>query len=321
MPITATLNATMGSALIGVICAAALYGVSCVQTWFYFHRYGPTDVWYIKVLVAVVFVFDSVHQVLISHTVYWYVITNYSHPQELSRLVWSILLEVLFNGLIGFIVQSFLTMRVWRLSNRNIPLTVLTASLVLAEFACSVVFTIQSLQLHTWAELGELKGLSMSVNVLGAVSDFLIAMILVYYLRQSKTGFKRSDNMISKLIAFSVSTGLLTSICAILSLVSIVVWGNTLIYVAFYFCLGRLYFNSVLATLNARKDIRADADPEDITFSLQTFSKARNLSAPKPPTISIKIDTIHEVEAAQSQKSCNSTEKSQEEEDLMVPQV
>ncbi|KAJ6627488.1 hypothetical protein B0H10DRAFT_389486 [Mycena sp. CBHHK59/15] len=314
----ATIENTMGAALLGVIGAAGLYGVSCVQIWYYFNRYGSTDSWYIKFLVCLVFVFDSTHQALISHTVYWYVITNYSHPEALVNLVWSILLEVLFNGFIGLIVQSFLTMRVWRLSNKNLTLTAITASLVLAEFGCSVAFTIQSLQLETWTELGELKSLSMSVNVLGAASDVIITSILVFYLHQSRTGFKKSDTMISKLIMFSVSTGLLTSICAVASLLSILLWGQTLIYVAFYFSLGRLYFNSVLATLNARKDIRAlTDDPEDLTFSLQTLSKVpRNMNS-RRPTISIKIDTTHEVEAEQDSNSCV-TEKSNKEEDLMI---
>ncbi|KAJ7228989.1 hypothetical protein GGX14DRAFT_692836 [Mycena pura] len=313
----ATIDNTMGSALLGVIGAAGLYGVSCVQTWYYFNRYGSTDIWYIKALVGLVFAFDSIHQALISHTVYWYIITNYNNPEALSRLVWSILLEVLFNGLIGLIVQAFLTMRVWRMSNRNKALTAIVALLVVAEFGCSVAFTVESMKLGTWKELGELKGLSMTVNVLGAVSDFVIAVILVFYLRRSRTGFKKSDTMITKLIVFSVSTGLLTSVCAIASLVSIIIWGQTLIYVAFYFSLGRLYFNSVLATLNARKDIRAFGDdPEDFSFSLQTLSKARNMSGVKRPTISIKIDTTHEVEIEHSEKSCNSEkskEKSQEE--------
>ncbi|KAJ6516242.1 hypothetical protein C8R45DRAFT_1142012 [Mycena sanguinolenta] len=346
----ASIDNTMGSALLGCIFAAGLYGVSCVQTWYYFNRYGSTDHWYIKALVGLVFVCDSVHQALISHTVYWYVITNYSRPEALSNLVWSILvsvsavdrffvdtraqLEVLFNGLIGLVVQSFLTMRVWRLSNRNKCLTAITvyrsysavidndiakASLVLAEFGCSVAFTIQSMQLHTWEELAQLKGLSMSVNVLGAAADFLIALILVFYLRRSRTGFKKSDTMITKLIMFTVSTGLLTSICALASLVSILVWGQTLIYVAFYFSLGRLYFNSVLATLNARKDIRAMTDdPEDLTFSLQTFSKGpRNMNSKTRPTISIKIETHETAEVERhSEKSCT-TDKSQEE-DRMI---
>ncbi|KAK7061421.1 hypothetical protein R3P38DRAFT_3166393 [Favolaschia claudopus] len=263
----------------------------------------PIFVRYIKTLVGGVFVCDTVHQALISHTVYWYVISNYGNPDALPRLVWSILLEVLFNGFIGLIVQSFLMMRVWRLSNGNIILTLVASSFVLAEFAwrlaqfalvLRLVFTIQSLSFQTWAELRELKGLSMAVNIIGAVSDTVITAILVYYLRRSRTGFKRSDTMITKLIQFSVSTGFLTSVCAIASLISILTWPQTLIYVVFYFSLGRLYFNSVLATLNARKDIRAITDdPEDVTFSLQSFSKARSMSSKTviiiPPQIALTL--------------------------------
>ncbi|KAF7313514.1 hypothetical protein HMN09_00507300 [Mycena chlorophos] len=355
------LDNTIGSSFVGVVVAATLYGVSCVQTWFYFSRYGASDVWYIKTLVCVCLAFDTIHQALISHTVYFYAITNYNNPEALERLVWSILLEVLFNvgpcstaalplliisvaqGLIGLLVQGFLTMRVWRLSNRNICLTVVAGALVLAEFGCSVgefPFTIQSMQLKTWQDLGQLKPLSMTVNVLGAASDFVIAMILVYYLRRSRTGFKKSDTMIRKLIVFSVTTGLLVGVCAIASLVSILLWGQTLIYVAFYFSLGRLEFNTLLATLNARKDILAD-DPEDISFSLQTMSKVvpRKLNSGVNPrfcflgtmrllnqvfcfqhraTLSIKIDTTHEVNSDRlSERSCNSP-KSQETEEMMV---
>ncbi|KAF7301610.1 hypothetical protein MIND_00726500 [Mycena indigotica] len=308
-----TLGNTIGCSFVGVVAAAALYGVSCVQTWFYFNRYGTTDIWYIKALVLICLGFDTIHQALISHTVYWYCVTNFNNPDALSMLVWSILLEVLFNGLIGLIVQSFLIMRVWRLSNRNLVLTIFAGSLVLAEFGCSVVFTVQSMKLKTWKDLEQLKPLSMTVNVLGAMSDFVIALALVFYLRRSRTGFRKSDMMISKLIVFSVSTGLLTTLCAIASLVSIVLWGDTLIYVAFYFSLGRLYFNSVLATLNARKDLLAD-DPDDITFSLQTISKVvpRKLSSPQQQrTISIKIQTTREVDGGgkHSERSCHSAQE------------
>nr|GAT53810.1 predicted protein [Mycena chlorophos] len=330
------LDNTIGSSFVGVVVAATLYGVSCVQTWFYFSRYGASDVWYIKTLVCVCLAFDTIHQALISHTVYFYAITNYNNPEALERLVWSILLEVLFNGLIGLLVQGFLTMRVWRLSNRNVCLTVVAGALVLAEFGCSPlpsnrtehslchqhrIHRNESMQLKTWQDLGQLKPLSMTVNVLGAASDFVIAMILVYYLRRSRTGFKKSDTMIRKLIVFSVTTGLLVGVCAIASLVSILLWGQTLIYVAFYFSLGRLEFNTLLATLNARKDILAD-DPEDISFSLQTMSKVvpRKLSSGvnHRATLSIKIDTTHEVNSDRlSERSCNSP-KSQETEEMMV---
>ncbi|KAJ7937381.1 hypothetical protein B0H13DRAFT_212079 [Mycena leptocephala] len=297
----ATLDNTMGASLLGCIFAAGLYGVSCVQTWYYFNRYGGTDLWYIKTLVGVVFVCDSIHQALISHTVYWYVITNYSHPDALSNLVWSILLEVLFNGLIGLIVQSFLTMRVWRLSNRNIALTVITASLVLAEFGCSVAFTIQSLQLRTWKDLGELKGLSMSVNVLGAWRFFhcLDSCLLSTAISNWIQKVRHHDYQAHYVFRFNGSLDK----CLRIGLSHI----NPCLATDPHIC-GLLLF-----------DIRASTDdPEDLTFSLQTLSKVpRNMSSIRRPTISIKIETHETVEAERhSEKSCT-TEKSQEE-DLMI---
>ncbi|TRM68470.1 hypothetical protein BD626DRAFT_565306 [Schizophyllum amplum] len=299
-----TVDNTVGAALVGALCAAALYGVSCVQTWWYFTRYS-TDVWYIKSLVLLAFVFDTVHQVLISHTVYYYVVSNYNNPGILLNMTWSILLEVLFNGLIGLLVQGFLTMRVWKLSNKCRWLTVLITGFVISEFACSVAFTAKSLELSTWRELSSLKPLSMTVNVLGAAADVIIAAGLFFYLQRSRTGFKKSDTMISKLILFAVSTGMLTSICAIASLISIVVWGDTLIYVAFYF--RQTYSNSLLATLNARKDIRdLIDDPESLSFSLQTRSKSvhnRTYGSQRPNNISVQIETIQERVREQEQRS------------------
>ncbi|KAF8156415.1 hypothetical protein K438DRAFT_2026306 [Mycena galopus ATCC 62051] len=105
----ASIDNTMGSALLGYIFKAGLYGVFCVQTWYYFNRYGSTDHWFNKALVGLVFVCDSIHQrvrleslaflhlLITGLKVYWHVITNYSRPEGLSNLVWSILLEVLFN--------------------------------------------------------------------------------------------------------------------------------------------------------------------------------------------------------------------------------
>ncbi|KAF8192573.1 hypothetical protein BJ912DRAFT_962409 [Pholiota molesta] len=287
---------TMGAAYIGVVAAAMLYGVSFVQAWYYFMKYQQ-DVWYIKTLVGSIWFFETVHQALISHTVYHYIVTNYNNPSTLDDIVWSILLEVLFNGLIGLLVQGFLTLRVWRLSGNNAPLTAIVGCLVFACFGCSVAFTAKSMQLHTWVELERLKGLSMAVNLSGAITDVLIAAALFAFLHRSRTGFKKSDNMISKLIAFTVSTGLLTSVCAVASLISILASGHTLIYVAFYFSLGRLYSNSVLATLNARQIIRGLGENSDeLSFSLQTMSKTdqRNHNSARSTNISIKIDTIHD---------------------------
>ncbi|KAH6880981.1 hypothetical protein BKA70DRAFT_171516 [Coprinopsis sp. MPI-PUGE-AT-0042] len=297
------LDSTTGAAFVGMVVAAALHGVSCVQAWYYYTH--QTDKWPTKLLVASVMIFDTVHQALITHTVYTYSITYWGSPAQLNNLVWSLLVEVLFNGFTAVLVQSFLTHRVYLLSNRNYFLTGVLVLLVAAEFVCVIVFTAISLQLETFTNLANLETLSVTVNALAAAGDVLIAASLCTILHKSRTGFRKSDTMINKLIIFSVNTGFLTSLCAVASLISITVAGHSFLYIAFFFCIGRLYTNSLLATLNARKKIRGsengiNSTTDQFTLSARDTHKVGNGGVTSrrqqhPANISINIHTTKEL--------------------------
>ncbi|KAJ7826140.1 hypothetical protein B0H13DRAFT_2374531 [Mycena leptocephala] len=72
-------------------------------------------------------------------------------------------------------------------------------------------------------------------------------------------------------ILFTINTGLLTSLCAVASLISLIVSPTTLVYASFYFCIGRLYSNALLASLNARDIIRGHINDVDTNFKSQTY--------------------------------------------------
>ncbi|EDR06499.1 uncharacterized protein LACBIDRAFT_299952 [Laccaria bicolor S238N-H82] len=273
--------------------------VSCVQAWYYFTH--QSDRWQLKFLVSCVMLTDTIHQGLITHTVYTYTITNWGNATFLGELVRTLLIEVLFNGLTTFIVQCFLATRIWRLSDGKVWLIVIVALLILGEFGVSLAYTIISLRFETFAQLTHLKALSLSTNALAAAGDIVIAASLCTMLHLSRTGFHRSDTIITKLMVFSINTGLLTSLCALASLVSILAWPKTFIYIAFYFCIGRLYTNSLLATLNARGKIRELSDGiESISgnsISLNSLGKNKTgkiSSSRQQQNISIMIETQKE---------------------------
>jgi len=307
-----SLNNTFGAVYIGVVVAATLYGVTCVQTWYYYSRY-PSDMWYIKLLVFAVWVSDTIHQILISHTVYTYLITDYGIVTDLSMIVWSLIVEVLFNAFTAFMVQCFLAMRIFKLSNKNWWMTMVVMALVFGELAIVIAYVDQALHMTTFAQLATLRPLSVSINAVAAASDALIALFLCGLLQRSRTGFKRSDTMINKLILFSINTGLLTSIDAVASLISITAAPNTFIYIAFYFSLGRFYCNSLLATLNARKSIRG-LSRGDESVSLQEMKTGQPMSTKRSQhnNISIKIDTTHEYMRDESEPSVS---------DMKIPEV
>ncbi|GLB42788.1 hypothetical protein LshimejAT787_1202370 [Lyophyllum shimeji] len=244
------MSENMGSLLAGVIASAVLLGVSLVQTFYYYTTYH--DKWYLKTLVAVTAVLDTAHQIMISHTMWHYLIKNFNKPQNLEFVIWSVIMEALCTGVTGAGVQLFYVVRIWRLSKRNKLLTGSILFLTLISAAMGTAWVIVSMQQRTFDDLLTVSWLTITVDSLSAVTDVVIAASLVLTLHQARTGFKKSDNTINTLIVFVVNTGVLTSCCALVSLLILIASPLTLIYAPLYFCLGRLYTNSLLATLNAR---------------------------------------------------------------------
>ncbi|RDB29953.1 hypothetical protein Hypma_013819 [Hypsizygus marmoreus] len=297
------LDDSMGSMLIGVIISAVLFGVSLVQTFYYYLSY-PKDVWYLKALVVSTVVFDTVHLGLISHTVYHYLVSHYFHPDHLLLLTSSVLLEALFTGLTGAFVQTFYTARVLRLSKGNYYLSGFIFFLVVANAGCGTAWVILSMQMKTFQDLLGISALTLTINALSTAIDVMIAVTLCIMLNNARTGFKKSDTIINRLILFVVNTGVLTSCCAVGSLVSLLASPNTLIYASFYFCIGRFYTNSLLATLNARKSLTGTM--QDVSHMLVSLPPsitpsgsmgAVNTLGERPKgqgNITIRIDTTKE---------------------------
>ncbi|KAJ7049808.1 hypothetical protein C8F01DRAFT_1264850 [Mycena amicta] len=269
--------------------------------------------------------------------VYSYLVTNYNNPGQLSRIVWSLLLEVLFNGLTALLVQSFLVLRIWRLSSGNAWLSGAALFLVLGEFGCVVAFVTLSLPLQTFDDLRRLKTLSITVNGLAAAGDILIAGILSKLLYGSRTGLQRSvihsvsaedifevmyvssDTLIRKLVIWSVNTGLITVKVGLSSSPGqpvyhahphtkafvqshplprhIIIAGNTFLYILFFFCIGHLYCNSLLATLNARNMMRG------ATCGVHTISHSHREPQAMNTTLSFPAESFGPLRSAQTQKA------------------
>jgi len=178
----------------------------------------------------------------------------------------------------------------------------------------------------TYEELLTISPLAISINAVSTAADVFIAATLVSLLQRSRTGFRRSDTMITRLIIFVVNTGVLTSICAIGSLVSLIVSPKTLIYAAFYYCLGRLYTNSLIATLNARKGvIQAIEERTDNKFySFQTLtnvsphkSRVDQQQQQQTNNIAIRIDTTKEARVETSDEKSMALGHSELETDIV----
>lgn len=95
------------------------------------------------------------------------------------------------------------------------------------------------------------SGLLLSVLV-----DIMITTFLCYFLRRNRPRFTDTIRIIDALTLWTIQTGLVTSTVAIATLVCWKIMPSNRVFLGIHFAVAKLYANSLLATLNARKQIR-----------------------------------------------------------------
>ena len=118
-------------------------------------------------------------------------------------------------------------------------ITAVPAVLVVAQFAASLVYYVKEFHFTLAAQLATIFAVTRTINVITCVTDSVIALMLVWYLHNSRTGIRQTDTMLNKLIIFAVNTGLITSLDSIASLATGLALPSTYVYITFYECLSR----------------------------------------------------------------------------------
>ncbi|KAJ8520736.1 hypothetical protein ONZ45_g2452 [Pleurotus djamor] len=99
------LDAKLGAMFLGNVVAAILYGVTSVQTFIYF-KGSAQDLRSLKVIVLILWLLDSLHIILVTHTVYFYTVSNYADPLSLNTPIWSNVSQVYTTCISDLIVRG-----------------------------------------------------------------------------------------------------------------------------------------------------------------------------------------------------------------------
>ncbi|CAE6462136.1 unnamed protein product [Rhizoctonia solani] len=181
---------------------------------------------------------------------------------------WSLNFEVGFTAVITFMVQAYFARRAWFFTKRvGSRFTTTRKSQLLGIIVGLLSFAGLGFGLASFALTWVVGRFSRFIEYrwlvggwLGAaaVCDILIVYMLSHALMTQRTGFGRTDALINKILWYTINTGLLTSLIAITDLITFCTMDN-MIHLGFNFVLGKLYTNTLLATLNAR-----DTEPTNI---------------------------------------------------------
>jgi len=104
-----------------------------------------------------------------------------------------------------------------------------------------------------------------------AIAGLGIAVLIsiVLYKTVSHPGTKRCTKVINHLVLFFIGTGLLTTVCAIITISVYASTSSSIVYLAIQFSIPRLYANSIIALFNSKSRLK---EKMDVSLDLRVAS-------------------------------------------------
>ncbi|KAH9858032.1 hypothetical protein C2E23DRAFT_880705 [Lenzites betulinus] len=256
LPGLPSLNSTLGAILLGCIFGFMLYALMLHQTYRYFRMY-PGDGLPLKGLILTIVLMETFHTVLWIIICYQYLVVNYFNPLNLIQTHWYIKLTIPMTAITGMFSQIFYAGRVYYIGPQlKYRLLVAAAVFVmLLSLGWDFAATVKVFRATTIFEFSHWTWIVAVAYGLAVLCDLITALALIFVLRRSRTGVKRTDTVVDALVMYTVNTGLLTTILGSLVFIFAIVYPDNLIYAGLSIPGVKLYSNSVLAMLNSRRSL------------------------------------------------------------------
>ncbi|KAH7870119.1 hypothetical protein F5879DRAFT_923963 [Lentinula edodes] len=290
------LNNTLGAGLIGYSISCVIFGIFTTQTISFYHKYR-SDPLKLKILVGVVWCIEFIHQTLVAHTVYHYLVLCFGSPIIIiltEPLVWSFVTLIMVSTVSGSIVKFCSIIRIWRFSNHNIMVTAALSMVVFAQ----IVFEVRVLQLQNALGLASIKDVASGALATGALGDILLALAMCYYLRKWRTGYQEPDSLLNRLVHYALNTGVMTSTMSVLTLILYDTSTSNFQYMGVYLVLSKsevgdefTQTNDGLGSLTTIPELARNVNVNPVETNNDISIGAIGVEIPAPPSFEEKIRT------------------------------
>lgn len=249
---------TFGAMFDGMTIATALYGITCGQTIAYYRAY-PDDLEYLKVLVALLWVNDTLQQIFVFHAGWYYLVTKCGRNLiACTSSNWSIVAQIVPSELSTAIVEFFFILRIYKLGQSKFAL--ILGILPCVAFAFCMAYVAKCFRLPEFRFATQDQWVVYVFALAHAANDIVIAITMCYFLWKHKNrGFLPTRSLVSSLMHWTITTGLLTSIVTWSYFVLYIAFPLDMWYIGLYITHSKFYVNSMLAVLNSRKRLRGRA--------------------------------------------------------------
>ncbi|TBU30835.1 hypothetical protein BD311DRAFT_658003 [Dichomitus squalens] len=275
----ATLYHSSGAILLGGLVALFLSGAVLMQVVLYSRVY-TSDPIKTKAMVIFIWVLDLTHSMMVCIANWQNLVVNFGMFDNLDHITWWVKRPCLLWLPTEPHVYRSPQYLLWRCQLGHNRSHRTTGNLLIL-----LIFRIRLRSFEQFVKRFGLQyvftlGLSTSTSL-----DIVITGTLCLYLRRRRSGMAKMDRIISVLTLYTVENGMLTCVTTAISLVCWLKMSNNLIFLGLHLAIGKLYANSIMASLNARKSLsnrlessgNSDGYPLPVVFPSSSYS-------PRSPT-------------------------------------
>ncbi|KAG6917769.1 hypothetical protein DXG01_001174 [Tephrocybe rancida] len=209
-------------------------------------------------------------RIVVSKMIYYYLVTSFGIPQNLAVANWEWSLYLGLSSLSAFSVQAYYARRTYLLTQSWL-LFLLTLSLAIGQLGFGLATMSEAFHLVVLAKFPSVTWIAVTWLSFAAACDFLITIIQVVYLHRHRSGIAATNKIVKILSLYIMSTGLLTSVVALLELTTFATLGFNFVHVFLSHVMGAIYAVSFIANLDSRRTVRmAKTDPVTLSQSVTT---------------------------------------------------
>ncbi|KAF8170528.1 hypothetical protein K438DRAFT_1613919 [Mycena galopus ATCC 62051] len=297
------LDSTMGAVLVSLFLATILYGMGLIQAYLYFHWYTK-DHWGVKFVVICLLISETLHITCFFCATYWVLIDHFGDFDALVVITCNMgsphrLAQ--FDMAEGSIVCRSMGSTTSVASKFNIiPLVFICIHR--ANVSDGLTQTVITTELGSFTLLYQTKRITTLQAAGALVCDVSITACLCYTLRSRKSTMESTNSLLNMLIINAVNRGMLTAFTAALNIILFLAIPNSSWFTLALSPSGKLYMNSMLATLNTREYIRQRMQQNSVgqisicleNISTSSASDPANPQTPANTTIDITSLTEHD---------------------------
>jgi hypothetical protein len=244
-----------GAMMVGGLLAFGLSG--CVNMQFIVYcRVYFLESWRTKSLVIVIWLLDLSHSALVAVALWDSIIATYGDLSKIDTIPWCLGPTIELTALITFLVQSFFAYRIYKLQNKKLTVAIPIVALSFARLIMASITTSEMIKLKSYTTFfHQFSWIFTFGLLLSVLVDIMITTFLCYFLRKNRPMFTDTMRIIDTLTFWTIQNGLVTSAAATATLICWKTMPSNRIFLGLHFVVAKLYANSLLATLNARKQI------------------------------------------------------------------